>query len=193
LVKDFHFILIFPFPGRVKTNPADTEGEWGYNQEGYFYEYKVHIACCARSELPVSLTVTPGNVHDSTKCLPLMKEARKCRKKIRYMIADTAYDSLHIYETLKEQYNITSVVPFNPRNWKKVYDFGIERLSYIKTALLKRLCRRRTSVERVNNIVTRELDLDDVRYKGLQAVTFQAYITCIAQVAAAFCGVKRSS
>ena len=41
---------------------------------------------------------------------------------------------------------------------KKVYDYGIQRLYYLETALLKRIYRRRTAVERVNNIV-KELDL----------------------------------
>ena len=88
----------------LETDPRDAEGDWGHNQEGFFYGYKVHIACCTDSESPVSLTVTPGNVHDSTQCLSLMKKARKFRKTIHYMIADTAYDALHIYEILKEKY-----------------------------------------------------------------------------------------
>jgi transposase len=173
----------------LETDLIDTQGDWGHTHEGLFYGYKVHIACCTDSELPVSLTVTPGNVHDSTQCISLMKEARKFKKNISYMIADMAYDALHIYETLKEQYNIVSVMPFNPRNGQKDYDYGIQRLYYIETALLKRLYRCRTAVERVNNIVTRERGLDCVRYKGLRAVTFQAYITCIAQLAAAVCAV----
>ena len=173
----------------LETDLRDAEGDWGHTHEGSFYGYKVHIACCTDSELPVSLTVTPGNVHDSTQCIRLMKEARKFKKIIHYMIADTAYDALYIYEILKEKYNIVSVVPFNPRNGKKDYDYGIQRLYYIETALLKRLYRCRTAVERVNNIVTRELGLDEVRYRGLRAVTFQAYLTCIAQLAAALCAV----
>jgi transposase len=167
----------------------DTEAAWGYTREGPFYGYKVHLVCCTDSELPVSLEVTPGNVHDSTQCIPLMRRARKINRRILYMVADTAYDSLEIYETLMEKYNIISVMPFNPRNGEKTHDYGIQRLYYFETAFLKPLYRRRTAVERVNNIVTKELGLDYLRYKGLQAVTFQTYITCICQLAAALCAV----
>jgi hypothetical protein len=118
-----------------------------------------------------------------------MKGARKYRKKITYMIADTAYDAVYIYETLMEKHNIISVVPYNPRKGKKIYDYGIQRLYLYTTAFLKKVYRCRTAVERVNNIVTKELGLDNLRYKGLKAVTFQAYITCIAQLAAAFTAV----
>jgi transposase len=157
----------------------DREAAWGYTWEGPFYGYKVHFVCCTDSELPVSLAVTPGNVHDSTQCIPLIRDARKINRTISYMVADTAYDSLEIYETLMEKYHIISVVPFNPRNGEKTYDYGIQRLYYFETAFLKPLYRRRTAVERVNNIVTKELGLDYLRYKGLRAVTFQAYITCL--------------
>lgn len=167
----------------------DAEARWGFTQDGPFYGYKIHIVCCTDSELPVSITVTPGNVHDSTQCLQLMKDAIAYKTGIVYMIADTAYDSIEIYETLKEKYNITSVVPYNPRNGKKVYDYGIQRLYYLETASLKRLYRRRTAVERLNNIV-KEMDLGTLRYKGLKAVTFQAYITCISQLAAALTAVQ---
>jgi transposase len=173
----------------LEASLKDTEAAWGYTREGSFYGYKVHFACCTDSELPVSVAVTPGNVHDSTQCIPLIRGARKIKKTILYMVADTAYDSLEIYETLMEKYSILPVVPFNPRNGEKPYDYGIQRLYYFETAFLKPLYRRRTAVERVNNIVTKELGLDYLRYKGLRAVTFQAYITCICQLAAALCAV----
>jgi transposase len=168
---------------------TDVEARWGHTRDGYFFGYKIHIVCCADSELPVAITVSTGNVHDSTQCLQLMKEARRFKPEISFMVADMAYDSITIYETLKEQYNITAVVPYNPRNGKKVYDYGIQRLYIYDTPFLKQIYRSRTAVERVNNIVTKELELDTLRYKGLQAVTFQAYITCISQLAAALCAV----
>jgi IS5 family transposase len=77
----------------LSTILKDQEANWGHTHDGPFYGYKIHIACCADSELPVSILVTPGNIHDSTECLNLMKGARKYRKKITYMIADTAYDA----------------------------------------------------------------------------------------------------
>jgi hypothetical protein len=174
----------------LSADLSDTEAKWGKTWEGFFYGYKIHIVCCADSELPVSISVTTGNVHDSTQCLDLMKDARSYKTKIAYMIADTAYDSIEIYEILKEKYNIISVVPYNPRNGEKEYDYGIQRLYFYDTPFLKCIYKCRTAVERVNNIVTKELDLDNLRYKGLKAVTFQAYITCIAQLAAAFCAVS---
>lgn len=174
----------------LSTVLKDTEAKWGCTKDGYFFGYKIHIACCADSELPVAISVTTGNVHDSTQCLQLMKEARAYKTQIIYMIADSAYDSIDIYEPLKEKHNIISVVPYNPRNGKKIYDYGIQRLYYFKTAFLKRIYKCRTAVERVNNIVTKELNLDNLRYRGLQAVTFQAYLTCIAQLAAAFTAVS---
>lgn len=167
----------------------DTEARWGHGQEEYFYGYKIHIACCADAELPVHISVTTGNVHDSKRCLCMVKGARSYRTKLEYMIGDGLYDTINIHETLMEKYNIVSVTPYNPRKGEKIHDFGIQRLYHFKTTFLKQIYRRRTSVERVNNLLKRELGLEKLRYKGLKAVTFHAYITCIALLSAALTAV----
>jgi hypothetical protein len=88
-----------------------------------------------------------------------------------------------------EEYNIIPVIPYNPRNGKKIYDYGIQRLYYYDVKPLKKIYKCRTAVERVNNIIKEQLGLNSIRYKGLRAVTFLVYITCIAQLAAAFTAV----
>jgi IS5 family transposase len=167
----------------------DGEARWGFTREGPFFGYKVHIVCCTDTELPVHISVTTGNVHDSTQWLTLMKGARSYKTGIAYVIADSAYDTIEIHEKSMEEYNIIPVIPYNPRNGKKIYNYGIERLYYYDVKPLKKIYKCRTAVERVNNIIKEQLGLNSIRYKGLRAVTFQVYITCIAQLAAAFTAV----
>lgn len=168
---------------------TDGEAKWGFTRDGPFFGYKVHIVCCTDSELPVHISVTAGNVHDSTQWLTLMKGARSYKTGITHMVADSAYDTIEIHEKSMEEYNIVPVVPFNPRNGKKIYDYGIERLYFCDVKSLKKIYKCRTAVERVNNIIKSELGLGSIRYKGFRAVTFQVYLACIAQLAAAFTAV----
>jgi transposase len=56
----------------LEADLRDTQDDYGYTQEGPFYGYKIHIACCADSELAVSVTVTTGNIHDSIQYMILL-------------------------------------------------------------------------------------------------------------------------
>lgn len=52
----------------LSTVLEDTEAKWGCTKDGYFFGYKIHIACCADSELPVAISVTTGNIEQQRDC-----------------------------------------------------------------------------------------------------------------------------
>ena len=65
---------------RPKKQITDDEfaATWGAKRDTHgnqitWFGYKLHIAVDARSELPLSLTVTPAHRHDSTQAIPLME------------------------------------------------------------------------------------------------------------------------
>lgn len=68
----------------------------GHTWEEPFYEYKIHIVYCADSKLSVYIATPPGNVHDSTQYMYLMKRAISYGTEVLYMIADTAYETTRI-------------------------------------------------------------------------------------------------
>jgi hypothetical protein len=115
-----------------------------------------------------------------------LKALRNERSVIRRNLPDLTERNLDSLLHEIERHNILTreIIIESTLTWPKK-----EKRVFMETAFLKPLYRRRTAVERVNNIVTKELGSDYLRYKGLRAVTFQAYITCIYQLAAALCAV----
>ena len=88
----------------------DTHG----NQINWF-GYKLHLAIDARSELPLSLTVTPAHRHDSTQAIPLMEQLPV--KPEAYCL-DMGYDVTAIYEYAHSQ-GAKTIIPLNRRGEKE--------------------------------------------------------------------------
>ena len=69
LDKEFLNISTIAQDGSIlEGNLDDIEGEWGWDHinERYIYGYKIHVAVDVKAELPVALTITCANTHDST-------------------------------------------------------------------------------------------------------------------------------
>lgn len=69
LDKEFLNIHTIAQDGSIlEGNPDDPTGKWGWDhiQETFVYGYKIHVDVDVHAELPVALTVTRANIHDST-------------------------------------------------------------------------------------------------------------------------------
>jgi hypothetical protein len=85
-----------------------------------FFGYKLHVIADAEGEIPVAFYIAPGNRHDSIFFSKLFEDVKK-----RFTIAlgakylaDSAFDSTHIYKELHEN-NVKAVISMNGRRWRK--------------------------------------------------------------------------
>lgn len=64
---------------QITEDEDEAAANWGAKRDTHgnqitWFGYKLHIAVDARSELPLSLTITPAHRHDSTQAIPLMEQ-----------------------------------------------------------------------------------------------------------------------
>jgi len=89
----------------------DTNG----NQITWF-GYKLHIATDIKSELPVSLSITPASTNDSIMAESILKECREnLNSKPRYYLMDAGYDQKALYELIRKDYQAQAIIPLNHR------------------------------------------------------------------------------
>lgn len=93
----------------------DTNG----NQITWF-GYKLHIATDIKSELPVSLSITPASTNDSIMAESILKECgENLNSKPRYYLMDAGYDQRALYELIRKDYQAQAIIPLNHRGAKE--------------------------------------------------------------------------
>lgn len=85
-----------------KTGKSDCEARVGRGRRGFVLGYKVHAACCTRSELPLAFTVEPCNVNEKRCFQPLLEKLKAQGVSFKTIVADAQYDSERARETAKE-------------------------------------------------------------------------------------------
>lgn len=107
---------------RPKKQITDDESvaNWGAKRDTHgnqitWFGYKLHLAVDARSELPLSLTVTPAHRHDSAQAIPLMEQLPV--KPEAYCL-DMGYDVKAVYEHVHSR-GAKAIIPLNRRGEKQ--------------------------------------------------------------------------
>jgi len=155
----------------LEGNLDDKEGGWGWDHidEEYIYGYKIHVIVDTYTELPVTLSVTKANVHDSKEFTRLYQNIKnyKTRFPTRFYTADKAYDSSNIRKTLFRD-NVTPIVKASKTRIKPRYP----------KKFLKRYVKR-VSVERLFSRLKEFLDLKKLQVYGKNNVLIYSYIIII--------------
>lgn len=100
------------------------------NQQGekncsFYWGYKNHVVVDCISGLPIFEMTTGANIYDSAVAVDILEKSnavipiRECT-----FIADKAYDTKQIYNTVKEVYDGECVIPLNKRNTKNPKKLG---------------------------------------------------------------------
>jgi len=107
---------------RPKKQLTDEESAatWGAKRDTdgnkiTWFGYKLHVAVDARSELPLSMTVTPAHRNDSTQAIPLMDQL-PVQPQVYCM--DMGYDITPIYEKA-QSLGTKAIIPLNRRGEKQ--------------------------------------------------------------------------
>ncbi|MBG9829752.1 hypothetical protein BTI679_12200 [Bacillus wiedmannii] len=93
----------------------------------------------------MSYAFTTANVHDNKMALVLLRDIQN--RNVLFSVADTAYDSQHIYE-IAGTCDIFAVNPINPRNGQRIKSTHRRVLSYFaQTIFGKQLTKERGEIQ----------------------------------------------
>jgi transposase len=110
----------------VPKTKAPNDGKnanWGAKKDSQgnqitWFGYKLHTCVDADSELPIAITVTPANEHDSIQTVPLLEKSKILIGNPENVIMDSAYDQKYIYEHIFNELNAQAIIPLNKRGEK---------------------------------------------------------------------------
>jgi len=155
----------------LEGNLDDKEAGWGWDhiEEKHVYGYKIHVIVDTNTELPIALSVTKANVHDSKEFQRLYQEIKfyETGFPTKFFTADKAFDASSIRKALfrddVQPIIKASKVPFEPQ--------------YPKWFLEKH--NKRVAVERFFSRLKEYLDLRKLGIYGKNNVLLYIYFICI--------------
>lgn len=162
---------------------SDPDASWGHRSAistrkgGGFYGYKIQMAVCTSTGLPLAWQVETARHHESTFVAPLLDAVVARGYVPRTCAMDKGYDNSRIYAECAER-NVLPVIPLRKGrvNVASPIPHGSDRW--------KTLYRRRSAVEREFGRLKHEFGLP-LRVRGLARVRLHADITLLARLAQA--------
>jgi transposase len=155
----------------LKANLDDYEAGWGWDhiEEKHVFGYKIHVIVDTKTELPITLSITKANVHDSKEFQSLYSKTKsyKTRFPTRFYIGDKAFDTHNIRFTLLNddvqpiiKASKTRIEPQYPQWFLNKY-------------------KKRVAVERFFSRFKEYLDLKKLGVYGKKNVILYTYFICI--------------
>jgi transposase len=173
-----------------RTGKSDCEARVGRGRRGFVLGYKVHVACCTSSELPLAFTVEPCNVNEKRCFQPLLEKLKARGVGFKTVVADAQYDSRKVRETVRK-YGAEPVIPYRKSSGissalRVGCDFvvrGVKRMV--------RLFRKRVCIERVFSRAKEWLLLDGLRVRGLEQAFIHACLSFSAMLTVALTAARQ--
>ncbi|HEY3070517.1 MAG TPA: transposase [Gaiellaceae bacterium] len=165
--------------GRVSY--SDPDASWGHRSAvstraaGSFYGYRLHLAACARTGLPLAWRVETARCNDSLYVAPLLDAVRARGFKPETCAMDKGYDNNRVMAETSERGIVPIVclrkgrpipltpIPYGSDEWKRLY-------------------RGRAAVEREFGRLKNEYGLTPLRTRGLVRVRQHADLVMIARL-----------
>lgn len=91
------------------TDPEARHGRKSSSRK--FNGFKLHLLGDAVSGLIVSLTVTPGNVHDGEPAPRLIRRAKSLCESMHLLLGDSAYGAARLREKVEKRWGVRVVAP----------------------------------------------------------------------------------
>lgn len=177
--------------------PSDSDATWAKETSTgqWIYGYKLHMASCVDSELPIALTVTTGKRNDSPLFPQLLRKASRFPVPVRIVGADGNY---HAAKNHLEAYLLgaCTVIPIPDRRHRKPKTLAqrlrLHPLIKRGSKLYRQLKNKRQSIERVFSRLKSHFNLDNLRVRGLVKVKQHALLSLTSMLVYALTAAKRS-
>jgi hypothetical protein len=174
--------------GPLRERYSDPDASWGHRSavstrgHGGFYGYKLHLAVCTETELPVAWEVRTARDQESPVALPLLDQAMRRGVSPLTVAMDKGYDQAFVYEGCVER-GCLPVIPL-----RKVKGGGPARLAPVigrDTEEFTVRYRGRSSVERAFGRLKHHRGLSALRARRLARVQLHAELAVLATLASA--------
>jgi hypothetical protein len=160
---------------------SDPDASWGHRSAvstrkgGGFYGYKLHLAACARTGLPLAWRVETARRNESLYVAPLLDALAARGFNVQTCAMDKGYDNNRVFAETAERGVVPIVslrkgrpipltaIPFGSGEWKRLY-------------------RGRSAVEREFGRLKNEYGLTPLRTRGLNRVRIHADLTMLARL-----------
>jgi transposase len=157
-----------------KTDPdagwvikADSNGK-----KKFVWGYKMHLMVDTNYEIPITASITAGNMADVRQATPLLSQARYINSKFHpeYVICDAGYSSKHLRRVIRWQWKSRPVIKAPKHHKKWVGD---------ETPEWQLIFNRRTSVERTFGRMKNHRRLNNITVRHRRKVTVHSLIPVI--------------
>ena len=153
--------------------------------------YGIHLAVDADSEMPVAVTVEPANVNEKKIASHLLHKTLKHKHRWKSVTADSQYSS----EPFKDQarrLGVEPVIPYPKNQMKGKNVLRVDRRFHTHgPARLRRLYRRRSSIERTVSRLKTHFGLCQLRTRGLRNVLSHVLLCILALLMTALSSIRR--
>jgi Transposase DDE domain len=175
--------------GPERERFSDPDASWGHRSAvstrkgGGFYGYKIDLAVCTRTGLPLAWQTRTARHHESLFVAPLLEAVKTRGFKPETVALDRGYDYNRVYDECRERGCVSVVaikktrlaipltpIPYGSPEWKRLY-------------------RGRAAAEREFGRLKTDYALAPLRVRGLRRVQLHANLTMLARLALA---LKRS-
>jgi hypothetical protein len=104
--------------GRERSDDefSDPDASWGHRSAvstrkgGGFYGYRLHMAVCSKTDLPLAWSVETAKAHETLSVAPLLDKLRSVGINPETCALDKGYDNNRVYADCAER-NIAPVIP----------------------------------------------------------------------------------
>jgi hypothetical protein len=167
--------------GPERKTYSDPDASWGHRSAvstrkgGGFYGYKLHLAACTRTGLPLAWTVETARRNESLYVAPLLDALAARGFDVQTCAMDKGYDNNRVFAETAERGVVPIIclrkgraiplttVPYGSDEWKRLY-------------------RGRSAVEREFGRLKNEFGLAPLRTRGLDRVRIHADLTMLARL-----------
>ena len=146
-----------------KTHKSDLDAGWAIKgdtngKRKFVWGYKLHLMIDTNYEIPITASVTRGNMPDIRQATPLLSQARFINSKFHpeYVICDAGYSSRYVRKVIRWQWKSLPIIKAQ-RTHKKWIDEETEdwKLIFNRRTAVERVFGRMKNHRRLNNITVR--------------------------------------
>jgi hypothetical protein len=178
--------------GPERERFSDPDASWGHRSAvstrkgGGFYGYKIQMAVCTRTGLPLAWQIETARRHESNFVASLLDKLRARGYRPETCAMDRGYDAVRIHEEC-EQRGVSPVVPLKGKKdaviWPATdkptrFNPRIQR----HTQRYRDLYRRRVSVEREFGRLKHDYGFAPLRVRGQKRVALHADLVMLARL-----------
>ncbi len=144
-----------------KTHKTDCDAGWVIKTDTagkskFVWGYKMHLMVDTIHEIPITASITRGNMADVRQATPLLSQARRITSKFHpdYVICDAGYSSEKLRRTIKRQWRAQPIIraPKTHKKWLSEETPEWQTIFNLRTAV-ERVFGRMKDHRRLNDIL----------------------------------------